>query len=467
MTADELEDEVLNWLSQQNVGLLDKVYQLGTVTCKDEWKGKKSKLLKGLLSHMTSLSDEDAESLNMKIYKFFTEDLDTKPKMPALEGDDAGIKTEAVVEETLKNGVGVLRLKECKINGTIFGKSENKLSFSNLRYQVENARKSKLYSDTSICGAIISAISSTSDLRTYFENKEDLTSESLLQTLRKHFKETKDSAAVYTEMSTAVQKSDQSPMAFVTQLLCLKQKIITLSKEENCPYNEKALSQRLYKSMFTGLRNPNIRNELRELCNIQHDAPVPNDEVLMGYVAEVSANETEREEKLLSAKKVSIDANAVTMSTKSGKAEKSKENPFELINELRTNQEKTSQELKSLRSEYGDLKSIMAEVHAMSLRSSGLVNNDSGAAAAPNGEGQGAQGHYNGGYNQGYQQQGNRGGYGGGGGYRGGGRGGGRSRGGGRCENCVRDNVFRCIHCLRCKSTEHRVANCPENPPNV
>ena len=434
MTADELEDEVLNWLSQQNVGLLDKVYQLGTVTCKDEWKGKKSKLLKGLLNHMTSLSDEDAEILNLKIYKFFTEDLETKPNrqlppMPALE-EDTGIKTEAVVDGTLKNSVGVLRLKECKINGTIFGKSENKLSFSNLRYQVENARKSKLYSDSSICGAIISAISSTSDLRTYFENKEDLTSENLLQTLRKHFKETKDSAAVYTEMSTAVQKSDQSPMAFVTQLLCLKQKVITLSKEENCPYNEKALSQRFYKSMFTGLRNPNIRNELRELCNIQPGAPLPDDEVLMGYVAEVSANETEREEKLMSAKKVSLDVNPVSMSTKSGKAEKSKENPFDLINELRTNQEKTSAELKSLRSEYGDLKSIMAEVHAMSLRSSGLVNNDGGAAAAPNGQGQGAQGQYNGGYNQGFQNQGNRVGYGGGGGYRGRGRGGGRSRGG-------------------------------------
>jgi len=98
MTADELEDEVLNWLSQQNVGLLDKVYQLGTVTCKDEWKGKKSKLLKGLLSHMTSLSDEDAEILNLKIYKFFTEDLDTKPKMPALEVDDAD---NSVVEEVV------------------------------------------------------------------------------------------------------------------------------------------------------------------------------------------------------------------------------------------------------------------------------------------------------------------------------------------------------------------------------
>ena len=54
--------------------------------------------------------------------------------------------------------VDLVRFKEFKITGTIFGKGESRISYTSLKHMVENAQKMH-YSETMISAAIIKAIS--------------------------------------------------------------------------------------------------------------------------------------------------------------------------------------------------------------------------------------------------------------------------------------------------------------------
>ena len=137
-------------------------------------------------------------------------------------------------------------------------------------------------------------------MRTYLESKKLVSLDSLIEILRSHFKE-KDSSAVFTELSNAVQQIHETCLDFVIRLLCLREKVLCLSIEEKCPYDEERLRKTFFHTMFTGMRNLNIRNELRENCS-RNDLKI-GDELLMKLVSDSVANETERNEKLVLAKK--------------------------------------------------------------------------------------------------------------------------------------------------------------------
>ena len=57
-----------------------------------------------------------------------------------------------------EGSIDVVKFKDLKISGTIAGKGENKLSYTSLSYQIDNARRLG-YSDSGICAAVIKAIS--------------------------------------------------------------------------------------------------------------------------------------------------------------------------------------------------------------------------------------------------------------------------------------------------------------------
>ena len=77
--------------------------------------------------------------------------------------------------------------------------------------------------------------------------------------------------------------------------MCLRQKVLDLSKVEGCPYDENLLQKRFFHAMFTGLRNANIRVDLRERC--QNNFSIC-DEDLLKLVSDVVSNETDRNEKI-------------------------------------------------------------------------------------------------------------------------------------------------------------------------
>ena len=120
----------------------------------------------------------------------------------------------------------------------------------------------------------------------------------ILDILRSNFKE-KNSACVFTEFQNAVQLFTETSLEFILRLMCMRQNVLTLPNEEGCPYDKKLLNKRFFHTMFTGLRNVNIRAESRENCKDNFSL---SDEKLLKFASEVVSNESERNDKLNSKK---------------------------------------------------------------------------------------------------------------------------------------------------------------------
>ena len=112
-----------------------------------------------------------------------------------------------------------------------------------------------------------------------------------------HFRE-KDSSSTFTEMSNAVQSSTESPHDFVVCLLSMREKVLILAKEDGCPFDKGLLQVRFLHAISTGLRNNNIRNDLRPTL----ESNKISDEHLLQIVSKAVVNDSERHEKLLKEK---------------------------------------------------------------------------------------------------------------------------------------------------------------------
>ena len=76
--------------------------------------------------------------------------------------------------------------------------------------------------------------------------------------MRSHFSE-KESFSTLTEMSNSVQYD------FVMKVMSKGEKVLILAKEGDCPYDEKLVRSRFLHAISTGIRNNNIRNNLRHV----------------------------------------------------------------------------------------------------------------------------------------------------------------------------------------------------------
>ena len=308
-TPDEIEDTVLTWLSSQNAATLEKVYQLIPLACPDNLKGKKRSLLKTLLDHFCSLDDDDGGySTILLIHDFILkleeetpqreEVVDEKSEVSGRMSGESGYGKSDEKRRGIYEKIDVVKFKEFKISGTIAGKGDNKMSYTSLSYQIEEGKRQG-FSDSMICTAVVRAISPGNNLHTYLESKKIVSLYSLIEILQSHFKE-KDSSAMYTELGNAVQHTSETCLDFVIRILCLREKVLSLSIEEKCPYDSERLNKTFFHTMFTGMRNLNICNDLHDKCRNDYNI---EDELLMKFVAEAVANEAERNEKFVTAKK--------------------------------------------------------------------------------------------------------------------------------------------------------------------
>ena len=160
-----------------------------------------------------------------------------------------------------------------------------------------------------------------------------LTVDSLIQIMRSHFRE-KDSSSTFAEMSNAVQSSAESSHNFVARLLSMRENILILAKEEGCPFDKDLLLWRFLHAISTGLRNNNIRNDLRPTLENNKIS----DEHLLQIVFEAVVNDSERHEKLSKEEK----------ETEVNKTD-NVDNP--LLNEIRTMQLEHSTKLPTFRAE--------------------------------------------------------------------------------------------------------------------
>ena len=228
--------------------------------------------------------------------------------------------------------------------------------------------------------------------------------------------------------------------------MSMRDRILTYSIEENCPLEETVMRTKFLHTMFTGMRNPNIRAELRELCKGNPKIP---DQTLLKFAAEASKNETERNEKLSSAK------NSATISEickendlkSKGKEKKEKLNPFTQIEEVKSSHAK---EIASLRAELLEIKNDILSTAVTSPKEDDVrfyrENTDRGQTQNFNRNFRG-RGMYR--YNNNVSRDKNRGWK-------------------NLCEQCVNSNAERCLHCFKCGLEGHRSFKCntQSNPSN-
>ena len=402
-----IEGEVMMFLAELDAEGLERACTEIELECPEAVKGKKNCLLKLMLKHLFDLATkEDQGFATYKIlHTYLTPEanLEIKKENEVVTVPSSGNKTVFDLH----------KVKDFKISGTIGGVGEkDKLSYTSLAYQIQNA-KTLGYSEDNICGAVIKAISPSNYMRTYFESKPGLQLSSVLEVLRSHFKE-KDSGAVFTDLSNAVQLPAESCLDFVIRLMCLRQKVSDLSAEEGCSYDVNLLNKRFRQTMLSGLKNMNIRAEIRENCKQSDATSVLSDEMLLKMVADAVANEAERFEKFSSKKEVNaISANKDENTCKIVK-QKEKSVPVQLT-ELKLTHEK---EMSAMRAELMELKT------ALSANFKPRVHDRENS-------------------NDGGQRNQNR-----------------RNRR--KCEKCNASNAFRCFHCFHCGSPDHRINCCPD-----
>lgn len=429
MAADEVEDVVLTWLTTQNAVILQEVFGIIPLDCPTNLHGKKRNLLKTLLDHFCTLNvDTDGDgghSTMLSIQDFIktkqSENVKEEIKEPM--SVDESVRQQIIgVKGDEKSVIDLVKFKEFKISGTIAGKGDNKLSYTSLLYQIEEGRRQK-YSEHLICAAIVKSISPASNLRTYLESRKLVSLDSIIEILRSHFKE-KDSSAVFTELSNAVQQTNETCLDFVIRLLCLREKVLCLSIEEKCPYDEERLRKTFFHTMFTGMRNVNIRNELRANC--RNDLKM-GDELLMKLVSESVANEAERNEKFVLQKK-SAAVNVINIEqTANPKESLNKKNPFSEIEKLKATH---LVEISELKAELSEIRNSIALNANSDDKKLDELRPGLQYANTLNNRGRGS-----------YRTQF-------------------RNSSRNRCSQCITKNLFRCNHCFKCGSTEHRMSNC-------
>ena len=248
----------------EDVGVLTRACEELELQIPEEGKGKRTAILKLLMRHLNSSTLEASEdqglSTFLKLHSFLTTEKQVKTESVEVDAKPS----VSVPSEEPKPLFDVRKLKDFKINGTIGGpEKKDSLSYTSLGYQISNGQKLG-YADEVICAAVLRAISPGNNLRTYLESKTDLNVTSLLDIMRSHFHE-RDSTSVFTELSNAAQGVSESCLDFVIRSMCLRQKVLALGKEEGCPFDATLLQSRFLHTLEVGIRNNNIRTELRDV----------------------------------------------------------------------------------------------------------------------------------------------------------------------------------------------------------
>ena len=180
--------------------------------------------------------------------------------------------------------------KDFKIKGTIGLPGEkDRIKFSQLAHAINRGVR-KGYSEEDICEEVIRTTSPDIPLREMLEGTEDLTISHLRKILRVHFHE-KDSSKLWEELNKATQTASQDATQFTQYLISLKQRILFVSKEagSSVQFNESAVNTQFVRSLLSGLKNNNIRNEIKAVLTVD-----TSDVDLLEHLDIAVANEEER-----------------------------------------------------------------------------------------------------------------------------------------------------------------------------
>ena len=259
----------------------------------------KDHLLKVVLRHLVSeaveQSPDNGAAIFLKLYNDLGGELKTlepkkEPSMPPLEGD-------AVSE------LSYHKLRQFKINGTIGDPGQKScLSYSSLCFQISQGEAQK-YTIREIYAGVIRAIEAGNPFREVLElEADDFDKEAFMKSLRSHFMQ-RDPNSIRNELRIASQGPKETAHKFVCRCIALKKRIVKVSTDEGLPVDMVNLSSTFFKTVHTGLRQNNIRNELRQVLK---DQAISDDDLLV-EVSLASSNEEERLGKLGEERKVNVN----------------------------------------------------------------------------------------------------------------------------------------------------------------
>lgn len=196
--------------------------------------------------------------------------------------------------------------KDFKIKGTIRAPGQKDgIKFSTLAREINTGIR-KGHSEEDICDEVIRICSPDIELGELLESDPSLTLPKLRKILRVHFHEP-DSSKLFSDLCKTRQSADQRPTDFVQHLINLSQRILFVSKEAGCivQFNEPTVRTQLVATLMSGMKNNNIRNELKPLVH----AGMSNDE-LLELVDKALSNEEARESMWGAPKSGSVTASA-------------------------------------------------------------------------------------------------------------------------------------------------------------
>ena len=363
ISHEDIEDAVMSALPTLDTSQLEGLYELIGLDLVADNKGKKRVLLKVLRKHLDEIDDEKAAEWQQfqQIYDHLTTKQGKQKVGSAVSGagstvSGAGTSTNKNAGENklnpsnskegesvsaqggsgnvdLSNGMVRIRgIRDYKFPGTIGG--ESALSYVSIQYQVDSARELN-YSDKEIRAGVIRAISPSHELRNYFEINPEVTLDDMLDMFRSTFKE-RNADTVYTNFQKEFQKKGEPACRFITRLFTLRRKVSTLFEEEGNPINSGALMKRFFHVMFTGLRDTNLRTELRERCR---GKTTWLDREIINMVTEIVAVEAERIGKL-GEDEPSNEVVEVDLVEKKVPQKKERPNPFTMIEEMNVRHQK-------------------------------------------------------------------------------------------------------------------------------
>ena len=168
-------------------------------------------------------------------------------------------------------------------------------------------------------------ISPDISLRGLLEGKIGLTLPKLKKMLRAHYEEA-GATSLYNQLTKLSQGNDQRPQDFVADLMNLSQVVIFVSSEEGSKvsYPESLVRHQMIQGIVTGLRNVNIRNDIKPILSANPDM---EDEDILEHLNQAISDEKERKVKMKEAdtapsKKTTAAANKVDPNGQAVRSEK-------------------------------------------------------------------------------------------------------------------------------------------------
>ena len=451
-TPDEIEQEVLGALVDLDLADLRATATLLDLPVAETGGKNRTQLLKLVMRHLSSEEVENKEDQGLSLFlSIKTEILGDKKSEMIPENPDPSVtfkiedlnnplsstvekaktktefsrrqfrpkfglspsfeEEEGIEEDGNENFQTVIKTsvkKDFKINGKIGEVGQkDKLSFSSLIYQISQARK-RGYKEIEICDAVIKCMDVGLAMRQYLETLPTLNLAVLSKILRSHFQE-QDATTHFTALSNAKQANNEGSQQFVIRMMSMRQKVLFISSEDPISYPQKLIQQKFLYTVLSGLRNNNIRNQLRPILL---DEDVEDTEIL-DALTKILTEENEHIEKFKRKPDTpSVSSNAVSLDDNNEKKIERKENPI-------------LKEIQSLRADINSLSALRSDVDELQTRMNSARANHNGRQKSGDS---------------------NR-----------------KPKPRTRCPTCVSANADHCPHCFACGSEEHFRAGCKVN----